>query len=164
MKKQAVIILAALCTAAPMTYAAVPKKLNAFPEGERLVYTRLVEAFRHNQVAQVKAERGILERNYPQSVHLDNAYYMSGMLEFQNLHYAEALKDFSVVRNRYPKSNKRPSAMLASAVTYQRLNLVPLAHRVFQGIMKEYPGSPESQRAWMQLQMLNKTPKVKAVR
>ncbi len=164
MKKQAVIILAALCASAPMTFAAVPRKLNAFPEGERLVYTRLVEAFRNNQVAQVKSERAILERNYPLSVHLDNAYYMSGMLEFQNLRYAEALKDFSVVRNRYPKSNKRPSAMLASAVTYQKLNLSPLAHRVFQGIMKEYPGSPESQRAWMQLKMLNKAPKVKAVR
>ena len=164
MKTQAVIILAALCVGAPMALAATPQKLNAFPEGERLIYTRLVEAFRHNQTAQVKLERGLLERNYPQSVHLDNAYYMTGVLEYQNMRYGEALKSFDTVRNRFAKSNKRPAAMLATAMTYQKLNLAPLAHRVFEGIMKEYPGSPESQRAWMQLQVEQKQTKAKLKR
>jgi TolA-binding protein len=137
----------------PLAMAAVPKNIRAFPEGERLVYTRLVQSFRQNQLAQVLSERQVLERNYPLSVHLDNAYYLSGMLEFQNMKYAEALKDFDVVRYRYNKSNKRPGALLATAVTYDKLNLAPQANRVYSMIIKEYPGSPEAQRAWMHLKL-----------
>ncbi len=158
MKKQSVIVL--FCAAAVscfltglVAHAATPKQLSAFPEGERLVYTRLVEAFRRAQLDEVVKQRIVLERNYPKSIHLDNAYYLSGMLEFQNNRLGEALKDFDVVRDRYTKSNKRPSALFATAITYQRLNLAPQAQRVFQRVVTEYPGSPESQRAWMHLQI-----------
>ena len=162
MKKQAVILVALMGVAIPMAQAATPPKLNAFAEGERLVYTQLVESYRHNRLAEVKSERTLLEKNYPESIHLDNAYYMTGLLEFQNMRYGEALKNFDVVRNRFAKSNKRPAALLATAATYQKLNLSPLAVRVYEGIMKEYPGSPESQRAWMQLQVEKKMLKSKA--
>ncbi len=134
--------------------AATPSPLaQQFPEGERLVYTKLVEAFRHNQLPDVVRQRQILERNYPASVHLDNAYYLTGLLEYQKGHFGEALQSFDVVKNRYVKSNKRPSALFAMAMTYQQLKLVPQAHRVLERILQEYPGSPESQRATMQLKM-----------
>jgi TolA-binding protein len=134
--------------------ASIPsKKASFFPEGERLVYTRLVEAYHHNQIQEVIRQRQTLERNYPLSVHLDNAYYLNGMVELQNNRLGEAIKTFDVVKNRFVKSNKRPSALFAIAATYQKLNLPAQAHRVFQKIMSEYPGSPESQRAWMQLRV-----------
>ncbi|MGZ3722103.1 MAG: tetratricopeptide repeat protein [Bdellovibrionales bacterium] len=133
--------------------AAVPQKVSMFPEGERLVYTRLVEAYHRGQLSEVAKQRQTLERNYPRSIHLDNAYYLSGMAELQNNRLGEAIKTFDVVRDRFVKSNKRPSAMFAIAATYQKLNLPVQAHRAFQKIMSEYPGSPESQRAWMQLRV-----------
>jgi TolA-binding protein len=135
------------------TFAAIPTKMSAFPEGERLIYTRLVEAYHHNQLAEVVKQRQILERNYPQSIHIDNAYYLNGMSELQNNRLGEAIKTFDIVKDRFVKSNKRPSALFAIAATYQKLNLPVQAHRVFQRIMSEYPGSPESQRAWMQLRV-----------
>jgi TolA-binding protein len=134
-------------------YAAVAKGLTQFPEGERMIYTKLVEAFHHNQMAEVSRQRQMLERNYPTSVHLDNAFYLTGMLEFQNNRLGEALQAFAVVRNRFSKSNKRPSALFGMAMVYKRLNLGPQAHRVLQRVVDEYPGSPESQRAAMQLKM-----------
>lgn len=134
-------------------HAAVPKKLNSFPEGERLVYTRLVQAFRTAKLDEVINQRQILERNYPGSVHLDNAYYLTGMLQFQSEQFPEALKSFNVVREKYIKSNKRPAAMFGMAMTYQKLNLESLAHKVLQKIVTEYPGSPESQRASLSLRM-----------
>lgn len=133
--------------------AAVPGKLAAFPEGERLVYSRIVEAYRHNNYAAIVKQRQLLEHNYPRSVHLDNAYYLSGMLELQNNRIGEALKTFDVVRDHFAKSNKRPAAMFASGAAYQKLNLPVLANRVFQRVITEYPGSPEAQRAWMQLKV-----------
>jgi TolA-binding protein len=134
--------------------ASIPSnKAALFPEGERLIYTRLVEAYHHNQIQEVIKQRQTLERNYPQSVHLDNAYYLNGMVELQNNRLGEAIKTFDVVKNRFVKSNKRPGALFAIAATYQKLNLPTQAHRVFKTIMSEYPGSPESQRAWMQLRV-----------
>ncbi|HMN67916.1 MAG TPA: tetratricopeptide repeat protein [Bdellovibrionales bacterium] len=151
MKKQLVIALSLLL--APLTHAAIPKKLNAFSEGDRLVYTKLVEAYRKNQRAEVINQRRLLEKNYPQSVHLDNAYYLNAMLDFQEGRMADAVRGFGVVRERFPKSNKRPAAMLAMAMSYQKLGLRPQSVRVLNLIRKEYPGSPESVRAGMHLRM-----------
>lgn len=154
MRKHAVIFSALVSLGSSnFVFAAVPKKLNAFPEGERLIYGRLVDAFRRNQFPQVIQQRQLLEKNYPSSIHLDNSYYLSGMLRFQNGQYGEAIRDFGAVRERFPHSNKRPSALFAMAMTYDRLALKPQAVRVLEGLIKEYPGSQESQRAWMQLKL-----------
>ena len=143
--------------AAPQAFAAVPKNANAFSEGDRMVYARLVESYRKNELSEVQRQRQILEKNYPQSVHLDNAYYLSGMLEFQKEYLGEAIRSFNVVAKRYPKSNKRPAALFAKAMTYKRLNLGPQAVRALNEVTKEYPGSPESKRAMMQLRMEKQT-------
>jgi TolA-binding protein len=134
-------------------HAATPKNLNAFQEGERLVYGKLVEAYRRGSLADVYHQRQILERNYPASVHLDNALYLTGMLEFQNGRIGEAVRTFNTVTDRYPKSNKRPAALFGLAMSYQRLGLNPLSDKVLHSISKEYPGSPESARAQMHLRM-----------
>lgn len=133
----------------------VPTKINQFAEGEKIIYQRLIESYHHNKLADVLRWRQVLERNYPKSIHLDEAYYLTGMTEFQNNRLGEALKSFDVVRDRFATSNKRAGALFATGATYQRLNLPKQAHRVFDQIMKEYPGSPESQRAWMQLRVEN---------
>jgi TolA-binding protein len=137
--------------------AAVPSKINAFQEGERLLYTRLVEAYRKNQLADVTRQRQVLEKNYPKSVHLDNAYYLSAMLEFQDGKIGEAMRTFNTVTDRFPQSNKRPAALFGLAMTYKRLGLQPQALRVLHSIVKQYPGSPESQRAWMHLRLEKQT-------
>ena len=146
-------VLLFISAATQFNFASTPEKISLFPEGERLVYARLMEAFHHNQLNEVVRQRQLLERNYPKSVHLDNAYYLTGMLEFQSNRLGEALKTFAVVKDRYVKGNKRPSALYGIAMTYERLNLAPQAHRVFERIMQEYPGSSEAQRTWMHLQL-----------
>ena len=126
---------------------------RSFPEGERLLYTRLVVAYRHADLPEVMRLRQSLQSHYPASVHLDNAYYLSGILQFQKNHFGEALKSFDVVTEKLTMSNKRPSALFAKAMTYGRLNLNKQAHDLFSTLLKEYPGSPESQRAWMTLEL-----------
>jgi TolA-binding protein len=134
-------------------FAAVPKKLTYFPEGDRLVYGRLVDLYRKNQLASAVQQRDLLAKNYPQSVHLDNAFYLTGMLNFQNNRWAEAVRDFGTVADKYPSSNKRPGALFALAMTYDKLGLRPQSDRVLNQLVKQYPGSVESQRAWMQLRL-----------
>jgi TolA-binding protein len=156
MKKQLVMGAMMLIFSA-QAFAAKPKNLKYFPEGERLVYTRLLDAYRRADLQEVQRHRNSLVRNYPASVHLDNAYYLTGMLQLQNQRYGEAVRDFGVVSKRFVRSGKRPAALFALGVTYQRLNLRPQAHEVFAKLRKEYPGSSEAQRAWMQLQLENST-------
>jgi TolA-binding protein len=132
-------------------FAAVPKQLNAFSEGERLIYTRLVQAFRKDNLAEAMKQRQLLSRNFPLSVHLDNAYYLTGVLKYQRQNMAEAVRDFAVVVDRYPKSNKRPAALLAKSMAYNALGLKPQATYVWKKIVTDYPGSPEAQRAMTQL-------------
>src|SRR4051812_33176909 len=105
MKRTFALIAVATLATLP-AFAAVPKKLNAFSEGDRMVYTRLVEAYRKNDLTEVQRQRRTLEKNYPQSVHLDNAYYLTGMLEYQNQYLGEAVRSFNTVTDRFPKSNK----------------------------------------------------------
>ncbi len=159
MKKQIVITFLTLVTAWP-AFAAVEKKLNAFSEGDRLVYTRLVEAYRKNNLDEVAKQRQILEKNYPLSIHLDNAYYLLGMLQFQKEYLGEAVRSFNTVTDRFPMSNKRPAALFGLAMSYKRLGLSPQSYRVLREIRSQYPGSPESKRAWMHLELeKNKTRK-----
>jgi len=151
-KKRSVIFALAMFSAGNL-FAAVPKKLSMFPEGERLIYSRLVDSYRRNDLAQVIQQRQLLEKNYPSSIHLDNSYYLSGMLQFQSGRYGEAIRDFNTVTDKYPKSNKRAASLFAMAMTYERLGLKPQSKSVMESLIKEYPGSQEYQRAWMHLQV-----------
>ena len=155
MKKHSVIssLVIAASLLALEAHSATPQKLNAFQEGDRLIYARLVESYRKNSLPEVYRQRQILERNYPQSVHLDNAIYLTGMLEFQNNRLGEAVRTFNTVTDRYPKSNKRPAALFGLAMSYKRLGIKPLSTRVLNDIVRAYPGSPESQRAQMHLRV-----------
>jgi len=142
---------------ASAAFGSVPAKMmqQQFPEGEKLVYERLVDAYHHNDLDAVAKARQKLERNYPRSIYLDSAYYFSGMTEVQHNRLGEALKDFDVVKDKFAKGKKRPAALFAIGAVYQKLNLPVQARRVFERLQKEYPGSPESMRAWMQLRVSN---------
>lgn len=133
--------------------AATASKTNAFTEGESLLYTRVVSAYRKSDLLETIKQRDLLGKNYPASVYLDNAYYLSGVLEFRNNRFGEAVQAFGTVADKFPLSNKRPAALFAKAMTYDKLGLKPQASRLLNQVIKEYPGSMESQRAWMQLKL-----------
>ena len=133
--------------------AATPPKMNAFAEGDRLIYGRIVEAFRKNKVDVANRQRDVLAKNYPKSVHLDNAYYLSGVLAYQNGQMAEAVRNFGAVTDQFPRSNKRPAALFAKGKTYEKLNLPAQANAVWSKLVAEYPGSQDAQRAQVQLEL-----------
>lgn len=56
------MLCALLVLGSNLALAAVPAKISAFPEGERLLYTRLVEAYRRNQLSAVIHQRQLLEK------------------------------------------------------------------------------------------------------
>lgn len=134
-------------------FASVPQKLSQFEEGDRLIYSRLIEAYRKGNLVEVINQRKKLAKLYKSSVYLDRAYYLNGVLELQNNRLGEALKNLDIVTDKFVLSHKRPAAFFAMAMTYKKMNLPSQAHAVLRKIMKEYPASPEARRAWAQLRL-----------
>ena len=134
-------------------HSAVPQRLSSLPDGDRMVYARLLQAYRKGNLPEVIQQRKLMEKHYGNSVFLDRAYYINGLLELQHDRLGEALKNFDVVTDKFVLSNKRPSALLAMSTTYKKLNLTKESKAILKKIMKEYPNSPEARRAWMQLRL-----------
>ncbi len=153
MKMHLVKVICFIFLGPSIALAATSKKIDAFPEGERMIYIRIVELFRKGQIEELVRQKRLLERKYPASIHLDNVYYMLGRLEFDSGRYGEALRAFSFVDRRFEKSNKRPAALFAMGSTYQKLGLTNQASRVWNRLLKTYPGSVESDRAHFQLRI-----------
>lgn len=143
--------------ASQVAFSAVPQKLSQLPDGDRMIYARLLQAYRKGELAEVIKQRELMAKHYSNSVFLDRAYYMNGLLELQNNRIGEALKNFDVVTDKFVLSNKRPSALFAMASAYRTLKLKKEANGILKKIMKEYPNSPESRRAWMQLRLDKKS-------
>jgi tol-pal system protein YbgF len=143
---------------ASSAWAAVPKdsKTETFPEGERMIYSRLQASFQKGDEEDVVKQKKLLEKNYPASVHLANAAFLLGALEYSQNHLGEALRAFDQVVNQYPLSNKRPSALFAMGMTYKKLELPNQATAVLDRVIQSYPGSPEAQRATLEVKLIAK--------
>lgn len=151
-----VAIFSGLLSAAPIPVATPPKKAHLgvnLPEGEKAIYLRIVEAYRKGDVKETYKFRDLLSKNYPKSIYGDNAFYLAGLLDYQRGRVAEAVKNFGEVVKRYPNGNKRAAALYAKSIAYSKLNLPHISRHLLEEITKNYPGSPESQRAWIDLRL-----------
>lgn len=138
--------------------AAVKKqKLGAqFPEGEKAIYMRLVDSYRRGSLVDTYRFRDLILKHYSASIYADNALYLAGLLDYQRGRTSEAIHNFGQIVKRYPQGNKRAAALYAKSMAYSKLNLHQLSRQLLEEITKTYPGSPESQRAWMDLRISEK--------
>ena len=123
---------------------------------EKDIYSKAIASFRQRDGAGLSAATMILQKKYPNSVHVDNAIYLDAILTMQNKAYTPAIRKLETVIRSYPKGNKRVSALFAKGIIYKRLNLITQSKHVLTQVVKEYPGSPESQRAVTELRLLGK--------
>jgi len=160
-------ISAVLLVFSVAVHAAIPTKTSGsagrsqiwgpeFPEGELAIYKRILEAYRDRDANRLERFNKLLLQHYPKSAFADNGLYLAGLLELNQGRIAKAVKNFGLVTDKYPDGNKRAAAMYGKSVAYSKLNLQKLSKKVLQEIVKEYPGSPESQKAWVELRLLQK--------
>lgn len=136
-------------------FAAKPTSLQkSFPEGEKLIFSKLVDSYNKRDLIDVIEQEKLLSKNFPNSVQRDNALYLRGYLELQKGRYGEALKAFGRLDDKRPYSIKRPPALFAMGVTYKKLDLPRQADSVFSRLIQSYPGSPEAKRANLERRLL----------
>jgi TolA-binding protein len=143
----------------PAKASPLPLKSTAgalFPEGETLLYSRVLQAYRQGQLADCAHSQEMLFKYFPKSSLGDNALYLRGLLELQKDFLPEALKSFDAVEARYPLGNKRASGMLAKGVVLKKLNLDQSSRHVLERLIQNYPGSVEARRAQVELQLMDR--------
>jgi len=77
-----------------------------------------------------------------------------GECHFNLSDYREAIREFTAVRQRYPASEKVPSALLRAGLARLRPNPITEAREVFRSVMSDYPRSDEAVLAQRQLENL----------
>lgn len=123
--------------------------------GEDDLYARVIESFRNKDKTALSVSVEMIRRKFPSSLHVDNSIYLMALLDMQENSFVPALRKFESVIQEYPAGNKRVSALFAKAVLYKKLNLVSQSQMVLNQVMREYPGSAESQRSVIELKLLS---------
>lgn len=86
-------------------------------------------------------------QNYPTSGYLASSHYWLGQLLFRANDLANAVKHFEIILNNFPKSKKRPDAMLKLAMITQKQGEPTKALNLYQQITIEFPNSSAAKLA-----------------
>lgn len=118
------------------------------------IYHKVVEKYQQNDEAALSAYTNLLSKKFPRSIYCDNALYLQGMLAFSLKKFGESLNSFQKIIAQYPMSNKAVSALFAKGVVFKKMNLNKEAGRILAQVINQYPGSPESERAQIELKLV----------
>lgn len=165
----ATVILSIPCLslAAPARQATTPAKMTQegmlmleltgkdfSRESDASLYAQLVSAYEKTDEVGFKARLQSFTSRFPRSPLAGNVYFLAGRFAVDQNNYAEAIRNFSEVEKKYPRSSKVIPAKFAKAMTYKKMNLPEISRSLLLQVVKKYPGSPESFRAQAEMRTL----------
>ncbi len=121
---------------------------------EDQIYVQVINNYRTRDLAQLEKTTTQFVKAYPTSPFADNALYLRGQLYLQSQRYADAIRNFKMISEQYPRGNKVVSALFAKGQTYKKLNLYDFAVKTFRQVKKDFPGSPEAERCNVELKLI----------
>lgn len=150
MKKKFVKIFIGLVTFifTQLSFSAVP----SLPDQD--FYAKVIQAYRQGDSLLLNKSVRLLVKNYPNSVHADNALYLNGLLALSKNQYKRAIKNFVLLQKFYSHGNKVPAALVGKGIAYRKLGKLDKAEKSFRQAQEVFPGSPESFQAQLQLKLL----------
>ena len=84
---------------------------------------------------------------YPDDPLGEEVLFVRGQCLMEQTAYADALKEFSTILQRYPRGKRAPGALLRMAVSYDATGQKELAAGVVRRLLKEHPNSDEAKAA-----------------
>lgn len=124
---------------------------------EHLLYSKIIEAYEHRDYEELKRAIEILDKAFPQSVHLDNALILQARLELKKSEFQKALETVTWVVESLRTSNKVPTALFIKGMLLLRLNRGTEAEACLHELIHKYPGSVEFYWALRELDKKTKT-------
>ena len=134
--------------------APTPISVSSEKTGEHFLYSKILDTYRSKNSNELERTQALLMKSYPESVFIDNAIYLNGLLAFENGDYKKAVTHFDRLLRDYPRSNKAVAALYARASCEKRLGRVMNAKRGYIQVRDLYPGSPEAARVSVELKLL----------
>lgn len=100
---------------------------------------------REYQLALEESESFLAE--YPDDPLCEEVLFIRGQSLMEQIRYADALKEFSTILQRYPRGKRAPGALLRMAVSYDATGQKELAAGVVRRLLKEHSSSEEAKSA-----------------
>ena len=121
------------------------------------------EFFALAQQQEAKGERAVARELYeefakkwPSDPRAADAHFRLGELWFGDGRYREAILEYGKVAQDFPRSDKAPDAWLRTGESMLGLDLKDDARKLFEEVVKRYPGSMAARRAQARLAELRK--------
>lgn len=125
-------------------------------QAEKAGYTRAYDLLARGQNdSAVKAFDEFLVQ-YPDGPYSDNAWYWQGEAKYAQRLFNEALRNFGVVVNSFPKSTKVPDARLKIGFALYEEQKYPQARAILTGVQDDYPGRSAAVLARKRLQKMDR--------
>ena len=119
------------------------------------LYTDMQLSFQKRELPRLVRLYKSLSKNFPQSQLLDRSLFLVGELFLIKEMYSDALKTFKKLEQKHPLSSKIPAVQLAKSKIYLKMSLPSQARSALESIVNNFPGSPESQRASLEMKYLD---------
>lgn len=92
---------------------------------------------------------------YPNSEYAANAQFWKAKCNLDLQDYQASIREFELLRSRFPSSTKVPFAMHNQAVAHERIGQIPQAKALLEDVIENYPVSPAADQARAGLEKLN---------
>ncbi len=126
-----------------------------FPEQDRKAYELLMGAYQKRDVEKLKSYEQIFVQRFTQSPLKDNATYLLAQLQMERQLYRQAIPTLSRIIKNDPLSERWPAAVYARGLAYKELGMNSQAITQWKVLLKRFPGSRESQKAWVAMRLMD---------
>lgn len=124
---------------------------------EATLYQKGLSLVRDGNYSQAGTNFREFLQKYPKSSFAGNAQYWLAECYYAQKDYQRAIKEYQATITLYPKLDKIPSAKLKQGLAFADLGMTNDAVLFLQKLTKEYPGTPEAQKAQDRIKVLTQT-------
>lgn len=93
---------------------------------------------------------------FPKSDYSANAQYWIAECYFAMRDFEQAIKEFEILKEKYPRSDKVPAALLKQGYAFIELDMVSDAKLFLNNLIKRYPRTKESKEAKDRMERMEK--------
>lgn len=125
-------------------------------QAEKAGYTRAYDLLARGQNDSAVTAFDEFLVQFPDGPYSDNAWYWQGEGKYAQRRFDEALRNFGVVVNSFPKSTKVPDARLKIGFALYEKQKYPEARAILTGVQDDYPGRSAAVLARKRLQKMDR--------
>ena len=121
---------------------------------EGALYADVLDRYQSGNKKSFLMSSNMYLQRFPRADRKDDVLYMRGLNFLAEKSYGEALISLNQILREHPTGRKSPAALFAKGIVFKRMNLPEASRSSLIKIKQDYPGSPEAQRASVELKLI----------